>query len=63
MANKKDKYIVIEYFVDLQDNNKEYKEGQRFPRPATKKISAERLELLSTDKNRQGKPVIKKEEN
>lgn len=63
MANKKDKYIVIEYFVDLQDNNKEYKEGQRFPRPATKKISDERLELLSTDKNRQGKPVIKKEEN
>ena len=63
MATKKDKYVVIEYFVDLQDDNKEYKVGQKFPRPATKKISAERLELLSTDKNRQGKPVIEKVED
>lgn len=60
MATKKDKYEVIKYFTDLQDNNKAYEVGDRFPKPYNKKISAERLaELLSSD-NKQGTALIKK---
>ncbi|MDK3656266.1 hypothetical protein O0A22_11670 [Staphylococcus pseudintermedius] len=61
MATKKEKYIVIKKFIDLQDNNKIYEIGDRFPKPANKKISDERLnELLNSD-NRQGTPLIETE--
>jgi hypothetical protein len=53
------KYQVLHYFTDLQDKNKEYNEGEIFPRPANKKVSNERIEELSSDKNKQGRPVIK----
>ncbi|EGQ3068541.1 hypothetical protein KEI82_002440 [Staphylococcus pseudintermedius] len=62
MATKKEKYIVLKKFLDLQDNNKVYEVGERFPKPANKKVSEERLnELLGSD-NRQGTPLIEKEE-
>lgn len=51
-------YEVIKYFTDLQDNDYEYNVGYTFPREGLK-VSAERLESLSTDKNRQGVPLIK----
>ncbi|MDW4520492.1 Rho termination factor N-terminal domain-containing protein [Staphylococcus saprophyticus] len=51
-------YEVIKYFTDLQDNDYEYNVGDTFPRDGLK-VSAERLEDLSTDKNRQGVPLIK----
>lgn len=57
---KKDKYVVVNYFEDLQDNRKAYKEGTRFPKPANKKVSKERIKELSTTDNRQGKVLIKK---
>lgn len=62
MATKKDKYEVIKYFTDLQDNNKAYEVGDRFPKPYNKKISAERLDELSGSDNKQGTPLIKKVE-
>ncbi|EHT6215628.1 hypothetical protein KXQ06_002423 [Staphylococcus pseudintermedius] len=62
MVTKKEKYIVLKKFLDLQDNNKVYEVGERFPKPANKKVSEERLnELLGSD-NRQGTPLIEKEE-
>jgi hypothetical protein len=53
------KYEALHYFTDLQDKNKEYNEGDIFPRPANKKVSEERIEELLSDKNKQGRPVIK----
>lgn len=53
------KYEALHYFTDLQDKNKEYNEGDTFPRPANKKVSKERIEELLSDKNKQGRPVIK----
>lgn len=58
-ANKKDKYVVTHYFIDLQDKNKEYHEGDSFPKPANKKVSSERLAELSGADNKQGRPLIK----
>lgn len=50
-------YKVIERFKDLQDKNRVYEIGDKFP--ATKrKVSEERLEELSGDSNKLGKPVI-----
>lgn len=63
MATKKDKYIVVKYFTDLQDKNKAYNEGDNFPKPANKKISEERLAELSGSDNKQGTPLIKKVED
>jgi hypothetical protein len=65
-------YKVIKSFSDLQDNGFVYKAGDVFPRFG-KTVTAERLEELSTDRNRRGEalieglpdepPMIKKEEN
>ena len=54
-------YRVIKYFTDLQDNNHEYNVGDIYPHNK-KKVSASRIKELSTDKNRQGVPLIEKAE-
>ena len=52
-------YQVIEYFTDLQDDNHAYNVGDEYPRNGLE-VSKERLTELSTDKNRQSKPLIKR---
>lgn len=54
-------YRVIKYFTDLQDNDHEYNVGDIYPHNK-KKVSASRIKELSTDKNRQGVPLIEKAE-
>ena len=54
-------YRVIKYFTDLQDNDHEYNVGYIYPHNK-KKVSASRIKELSTDKNRQGVPLIEKVE-
>ena len=54
-------YRVIKYFTDLQDNDHEYNVGDIYPHNK-KKVSASRIKELSTDKNRQGVPLIAKVE-
>lgn len=51
-------YKVIHYFTDLQDFNHPYRVGDIFPREGMK-VSDKRLEELSTNKNKQKKPLIK----
>lgn len=48
---------AIVSFTDLQDNNYKYQVGDTFPHKGMK-VSAERIEELSTDKNRRHIPVI-----
>ncbi|MFE8919303.1 Rho termination factor-like protein [Staphylococcus pasteuri] len=50
-------YKVIEYFVDLQDNDREYNVGDTFNHD---NVSEERLTELSTKNNRQNKPLIER---
>lgn len=50
-------YKAISYFKDMKDNMHPYNPGDIFPRDGLK-VDAKRLEELSTDKNRRGKPVI-----
>lgn len=57
---KKEKYVVIKQFKDLNDNNHLYKVGAKFPR-GNKKVSQERLDELLGSNNRQGTPLIEKE--
>ena len=54
-------YRVIKYFTDLQDNDHEYNVGDIYPHNK-KKVSASRIKELSTNKNRQGVPLIEKVE-
>ena len=54
-------YRVIKYFTDLQDNDHEYNVGDIYPHNK-KKVSASRIKELSTNKNRQGIPLIEKVE-
>ena len=51
-------YKVISYFTDLQDHNHPYNVGDIFPRNGLK-VSEERLKELSSNKNKQNKPLIK----
>jgi len=44
-------------FIDLQDENRLYKAGEKFPRDGLE-VSAARLTELSTDANRMGYPLI-----
>lgn len=53
------KYEVTEGFADLSDKNKPYYVGDTYPKPANKKVSAKRIEELSTNKNNAGRPFIK----
>lgn len=50
-------YRAIKSFRDLQDNNYLYQAGDIFPRKGME-VSVERIEELSTDKNRRGEPMI-----
>ncbi len=50
-------YKVLKYFEDLQDNNRPYNPGDTFPRRGLKPTK-ERLEELSTSKNRRKTPLI-----
>lgn len=50
-------YVAISYFKDMKDNMHSYNPGDIFPREGLS-VSEERIEELSTDKNRKGKPVI-----
>ena len=54
-------YKCIIFFKDLHDNSFEYRPGDVFPRSCLK-VSPERLEELSTNKNRRGIPLIVKVE-
>lgn len=50
-------YKVISYFTDLQDFNHPYQVGDEFPRQGMR-VSQARLDELSSNKNKQGKPLI-----
>lgn len=52
------KYEVIDFFTDLRDYDHPYNVGDEFPRQGVT-VSEERLAELSSDKNRQGRPLIK----
>lgn len=54
-------YKVIKFFTDLQDNGHAYHEGDPFPREGLK-VSSNRIEELSGDKNKRGIPLIVFEE-
>ncbi|CDQ17942.1 hypothetical protein [Halobacillus karajensis] len=60
-AMAKAKYEVIESFRDLEED-KEYFKGDRFPKPANKRVSEERLKELSSESNKAKRPLIKKVE-
>jgi hypothetical protein len=51
-------FKVIENFIDLQDNNHEYRAGDIFPR-SDLKVSSKRIKELSTAQNLRDKPLIK----
>lgn len=55
-------YKVIHYFTDLQDFNHPYKVGDVFPRLGMN-VTKERLKELSSENNKQGKPLIEKVED
>ena len=50
-------YKVIHFFTDLKDAYHPYKVGDKFPRDGMK-VSEARLKELSSENNRQGKPLI-----
>lgn len=54
-----DKYVVVKYFTDLQDNDYAYNVGDAFPHDGLE-VTEERLQELSTAENRQGVPLIEK---
>lgn len=50
-------YRATRYFIDLKDGGHVYNKGDAFPFDG-KEIAPERLEELSTDRNRLGCPLI-----
>lgn len=52
-------YKVIKTFTDLQDDNHKYITGDTYPRNGVE-VSKERIEELSTKKNRRGIILIEK---
>ncbi len=52
-------YIVVNNFVDLVDNNHDYKKGRLYPFEK-KEVEEGRIEELSTKQNKQKKVLIKK---
>ncbi len=56
------KYEVISYFTDLRDYDHAYNVGDEFPRPGVA-VSEERIAELSSNKNKQRRPLIKAVEN
>lgn len=51
-------YKVIVYFEDLQDNSRPYNVGDTFPVEGVE-VTEKRFAELASNKNRQGKPLIK----
>lgn len=54
----KPKYEALFAFKDVEEG-KVYQKGERYPKPANKKVSEERLNELLSSENKLGKPVIK----
>lgn len=54
-------YVVLSAFVDAQDKDHIYYTGDVYPRPGIK-VSKERLEELSSNRNRCGMPMIVRED-
>jgi hypothetical protein len=54
-------YKVIKYFEDLKDNRYAYNVGDVFPRKGLK-VSKARFNVLLSNKNKQGTPLIVKTE-
>lgn len=52
------KYEVIRFFTDLRDYDHAYNVGDEFPRQGVT-VSEERLAELSSNRNRQGRPLIR----
>ena len=52
------KYLAVKSFTDTQDKGYKYHTGDNYPR-AGYTPTADRIEELSTDKNRRGMPMIK----
>lgn len=50
-------YKVIKYFNDLQDDNHPYNVGDDYPREGLE-VTKERIEELSSDRNRRKVPLI-----
>lgn len=50
-------YRVVKYFTDMQDGDREYREGDAFPRPGLE-VTNGRLEELAGCMNRHGAPLI-----
>lgn len=50
-------YRVIKRFIDLQDKNYAYNEGDAFPRDGVT-VSQERIDELSGSENKRGVPLI-----
>ena len=55
-------YKVIAYFIDLKDENHEYRVGDTFPRKGHE-VNDDRLAELSGKENRRGIPLIEKVED
>lgn len=53
------KYVVIQYFYDMNDNNYVYRAGDEYPRRGYTP-SEERIAELANANNRRGVAVIKK---
>lgn len=53
------KYEVVAGFRDKEDD-KEYFEGDHYPKPANKKVTQKRIKELSSKNNNAGKPLIQK---
>lgn len=51
-------FRVIKHFTDMQDGNFAYEIGDTFPRKGLSVLPS-RIKELSSDKNRQGCPLIK----
>ncbi|PEO51534.1 hypothetical protein [Bacillus toyonensis] len=51
------KYVVLENFTDLQDDNHVYRKGNQYPRKGRNK--KERVEELSGNDNLRSAPLIK----
>lgn len=57
METERDMYKVIVRFKDLQDGNRLYNVGDKFPRDGVT-VSSARLQELSTNRNRRRTPLI-----
>lgn len=51
-------YVVLKDFKDLKDNNYIYHKGDKYPRKG--KVKKQRIEELSTTKNKRKEILIKK---